>query len=97
MPGPPARRVSERIQIRPHVLEWRKVEGEIVALDLRTSTYLAVNSTGAALWSALVSGASREQLLARLVEGFEVSRDQAAADLDAFLAELAAQDLLEHG
>lgn len=66
-----------------------------MALDLRSKTYLAVNSTGAALWPALVSGADREELLARLLEGFSVSRKQAAADLDAFLAELAAQDLLE--
>lgn len=87
--------MTERIQIRHGVLEWREVEGEIVALDLRSKTYLAVNRTGAVLWSALVSGADREELLAHLAERFSVSRDQAAADLDAFLAELAGQDLLE--
>jgi hypothetical protein len=87
--------VSERLQIRPGVLEWREVEGEIVALDLRSKTYLAVNSTGAAIWPALVSGADREELLARVLERFSVSREQAAADLDAFLAELAGQGLLE--
>jgi len=87
--------VSERIQIRRGVLEWREVEGEIVALDLRNKTYLAVNSTGAALWPSLVSGGDREELLAYLVKRFGVSRDQAADDLDAFLSELAGQDLLE--
>jgi hypothetical protein len=87
--------VSEPIQIRRGVLEWREVDGEIIALDLRSKMYLAVNSTGAALWQALVSGADREELLARLLERFSVSRDQGAADLDAFLAELAAHDLLE--
>lgn len=86
--------MSGRIQIRLGVLEWREVEGEVVALDLRSKTYLAVNRTGAALWPALVSGADREELLARLLETFSVSRDQAAADLDEFLAELAEQDLL---
>jgi hypothetical protein len=87
--------MSQPIQIRPGVLEWRQVEGEIVALDLRTKTYLAVNRTGAALWPALVSGADREELLTRLEKGFSLSRDQASADLDAFLADLAGQDLLE--
>jgi hypothetical protein len=83
------------VQIRHGVVEWREVEGEIVALDLRTNTYLAVNRTGAALWPALVSGADREELLSRLVDAFDVTAEQAAADLDEFLAQLAAQDILE--
>jgi hypothetical protein len=87
--------VSERIRIRAGVVEWREVEGEVVALDLRNKTYLAVNRTGAAIWPALMSGADREELLALLLENFGVSQDEAAADLDAFLAELAEQDLLE--
>jgi hypothetical protein len=87
--------MSERIQIRAGVIEWRDVEGEVVALDLRNKTYLAVNRTGAAIWPALVSGADRGELLVLLLENFSVSQDEAAADLDAFLAELAEQDLLE--
>jgi hypothetical protein len=87
--------MSERIQIRAGVIEWRDVEGEVVALDLRNKTYLAVNRTGAAIWPALVSGADRGELLVLLLENFSASQDEAAADLDAFLAELAEQDLLE--
>lgn len=77
------------------MLEWREVDGEVVALDLRSRTYLAVNRTGAALWSALVAGADREELAGRLVEAFDVSGEQAAADVEAFLDELSGQDLLE--
>jgi hypothetical protein len=87
--------MSERIRIRAGVIEWRDVEGEVVALDLRNKTYLAVNRTGAAIWPALVSGADRGELLVLLLENFSASQDEAAADLDAFLAELAEQDLLE--
>jgi coenzyme PQQ synthesis protein D (PqqD) len=83
------------MQIRQGILEWREVEGEIVALDLRSNTYLGINRTGTAVWSALVAGADREQLVRRLTQTFDVSEKQAAADLDAFLAELAEQDLLE--
>jgi hypothetical protein len=83
------------MRIRADILEWREVEGEIVALDLRNNTYLAVNRTGAAIWSALVSGADRAELVRRLALTFDVSAERAATDLDAFLAELADQDLLE--
>jgi Coenzyme PQQ synthesis protein D (PqqD) len=87
--------VSGTLRIRAGALEWREAEGEIVALDLRTSTYLAVNRTGASLWPALIEGASREQLVATLEQGFEVDRARAERDLDAFLKLLRDQDLLE--
>jgi Coenzyme PQQ synthesis protein D (PqqD) len=83
------------MRIRADILEWREVEGEVVALDLRKNTYLAVNRTGATIWPELVSGTDREKLVRRLTQAFDVSEERAAADLDAFLAELAEQDLLE--
>ena len=66
-----------------------------MVLDLRGKTYLAINRTGACIWPALVAGAERAELVASLVESFDVSQDQAVADLEAFLTELAAHDLLE--
>jgi Coenzyme PQQ synthesis protein D (PqqD) len=83
------------VRVRSNAVEWREVEGEIVALDLRTQTYLSINGSGAAIWPALVAGAEREALIAGLIEKFSVSEDQAAADLDAFLAQLDEQGLLE--
>jgi hypothetical protein len=83
------------MRIRSDVLEWREVEGEVVALDLRSNTYLAVNRTGAVVWPALVAGADRDALVRELTQTFDVSEPQAAADLDEFLAELSEQDLLE--
>jgi Coenzyme PQQ synthesis protein D (PqqD) len=84
----------ETIRLRPGVLEWRNVEGEIVALDLRSQLYLSVNRTGAALWTMLVTGSDRSALTTRLVETYALPPEQAAADVDSFLGELADQDLL---
>ena len=50
---------------------------------------------GAVLWQSLVEGATRDELLARILEEFDVEDDVAARDLDAFLAELASLGLLE--
>lgn len=71
------------------------MEGELVALDLRESRYLALNPTGRVLWDALVEGATRDELIEQLVEGFAIDRGRAAADVDAFTAELESRDLLE--
>jgi hypothetical protein len=88
--------MDERLKVRPDALEWRKVEGEIVALDLRRSVYLAINPSGAALWPALMEGATREELVQRLTEECEVGRKAAASDVDSFLSELSEHDLLEN-
>jgi hypothetical protein len=84
----------EHLSLRSEVLEWKEVEGEIVALDLRTSTYVAINRTGASLWPLLVEGATHEMLVQRLVERFGVAPTVAAADLDSFLDQLRRQNLI---
>jgi Coenzyme PQQ synthesis protein D (PqqD) len=86
--------VASTLRLRSEELEWRDVEGEVVALDLRTSAYLAVNESGAKLWSALASGASRDELIDLLVRTFELPREQATTDVDAFIEMLARQDML---
>lgn len=87
--------VNERLCLRAGALEWREVEDEIVALDLRTSTYLGVNKTGAAVWPALVEGTTHEQLVASLEDRFGLDRARAEEDLDGFLDTLREHDLLE--
>jgi hypothetical protein len=82
-------------RLRSDALEWRSVDGQIVALDLRTSEYLSVNAAGAALWPGLAAGATREQLVATLADRFSLPEDAAGRDVDTFVASLRAQDLLE--
>jgi Coenzyme PQQ synthesis protein D (PqqD) len=66
----------------------------LVALDLRESRYLAVNETGKQLWSALAEGATRDQLVDRLVDAFGIERSHAEADTDAFVGDLESRGLL---
>ena len=60
-PGRSRPAMTEPLRVRADALEWREVDGEIVALDLRRSVYLAINPSGALLWPALVEGASRRR------------------------------------
>ncbi len=86
---------EERVRLRADRLEWRAVGEEIVALDVTESTYLAVGPVGAAMWPRLAEGAQVDELVGVVVERFEVDGDTARRDIDAFLDELAARDLLE--
>jgi Coenzyme PQQ synthesis protein D (PqqD) len=86
--------VPGTLRLRDTELEWREVEGEVVALDLRSSSYLAVNRSGARLWDALAGGTTRKQLVDLLVSEFAIPREQAASDTDAFLLMLTDQGML---
>lgn len=87
--------MAERLRLRGDHLDWREVEGEVVALDLRTSRYLAVNRTGARLWSTLAVGATHEELADILVEGYGIASEQAKTETEAFLEMLRSEGLLE--
>ena len=68
---------------------------EFVILDLGTSSYFAASASAAVLVSALVEGATADELAGRLLEHYEVTTTDATADVEAFLAQLRRRDLLE--
>jgi hypothetical protein len=87
--------VTDVLRLRPGALEWRLVDGEIVALDLERSEYLLVNRTGAVLWQLLAAGASPAEMVDRLVARYQLDEELVRADLDTFLAGLASRQLLD--
>jgi hypothetical protein len=87
--------MSEILRLRAADLEWREVDGEVVVLDLRDSTYFAVNKTAAAFWPALVEGATRDDLVASVTERYNVEEKTACADVDAFLSTARERGLLQ--
>lgn len=81
--------------MRADAVDWREVEGQVVALDRAASVYLAINPSGTELWPALVQGATRSDLIATLLETFDIGTSRAEADVDAFVAALRQRNMLE--
>ncbi len=79
---------GRHLRLRDSSLEWRQIEGEIVALDLQASVYLRANSWGAVSWDALAQGATEEELVERLSDRYRLARAKAVADVRAFVAAL---------
>jgi hypothetical protein len=86
---------ERRLRLRADAVDWREVDGQVVVLDRAGSVYLAVNAAGAALWPAIVEGATRGQLVETLLTTFDVERPRAERDVDAFVASLSERGLLE--
>lgn len=84
-----------RLRLRPAAALWREVHGETIVLQLDQSQYLGVNAAGTVLWPALVAGATRDELVGRLLSAYAIGQDQAALDVDAFLLACRAHNLLE--
>ncbi|HUC36559.1 MAG TPA: PqqD family protein [Acidimicrobiales bacterium] len=73
----------------------REVDGRVVALDLGSSRYYSVNSSGAALWELLEGEVGADEMADALVERFGIDRSQAVADVATFLEDLRSSGLIE--
>lgn len=88
--------MSDRIyRLRGQGVDWRLIEGEVVALDVNRSQYVAVNRSGAQLWEMLAEGATRTQLEVRLRDVFGLGEEAARTDVGQFLSGLVAEHLLD--
>ena len=83
------------VRVAADHLEWREVESEVVILDLRSSRYLSMNSSAAALWKQLLLGAASEKLVEALRSTYGLSEERASADVHAFLDEVIRLGLAE--
>lgn len=71
------------------------VDDEMVLLVPRQSRYLAFDAVGRHIWELLEEPQSVEQLCGTLQTQFDVTPETCAADVLAFLEQLADSDLLE--
>ena len=78
----------------------RQVAGNWVVLPLSDATVnfngmLSLNETGVMLWKLLEQGSTREALAQALTDEYDVTYDQALADVDEYLGKLARAGCLE--
>ena len=58
------------------------------------SAIISVNDTGAFIWKQLESETTAEKILENMLKEYDVSEEQAKADIDAFINKLRAAELL---
>ena len=87
------------MKIKPGFM-LRKVVDIYVILGIGSEAYapnqiMSLNETGAFLWGLLEKGTDRETLIDALPEEFEVDRQTAEKDVDAFLTQLREKALID--
>lgn len=78
----------------------REVAGSymVVPVGKRTQDIpgvIALTETGALLWEKLTAGAEEPELVGALTDEYEVTEEQAAADVHAFVEKIREQELFE--
>jgi hypothetical protein len=68
--------------------------GEAVLLNLADKNYYRLNETAALIWSEIEKRSDREQIISRVVDSYDVSVEQAAAEIDEVLGELLSRRLI---
>lgn len=66
----------------------RRVDDELVILDVSSGQYFGLNAVGASIWDRLEREATSEELVDMVVAEYDVARDQAAADVGALVRQL---------
>lgn len=83
------------MRLRAGDVTWREIDGDLVILDLRSSTYMTTNASGAVLMKELTEERSDDELAAALVAAFGIDEDTARRDVRSFIELLTEGGLLE--
>lgn len=70
------------------------VDGEVVAIHLGTGIYYSLRGPAALLWQAMDKPSDEARLIRTLAGQFEVPAEQAGKDVEAFIQQLQAEQLI---
>ena len=72
----------------------QKVADEAVLLDLDSQSYFGLDPVGTLIWEAVADGKSKAEIVERIIAQFDVDAEVAQRDLQAFLDQLADDELI---
>jgi hypothetical protein len=67
----------------------RRVDDELVILDVKSGRYFSLNDVGALVWDRLERDCTRHDLVDAVIADYEVDHDEASQDVDELIEQLA--------
>ena len=86
--------MSPAFQPGPDVVS-RRLEDDVVLVNLRTNRIYALNNTGARFWELLAQGNERDAIEAQLRLEFDVSSEQLSDEVDQLVDALLRAGLID--
>jgi hypothetical protein len=84
---------SEIFTIDPNII-YRRIDEEIILINLKTERIFILNNTGAKLWDYLSEGLTAEQIRSRLLDEFDVEATQLEFELERMIKELTSEKFI---
>jgi hypothetical protein len=81
--------------IDSRIVVWDILDGEAVMLHRESGDYFSAEGTGCLIWQWIAEGRGRDRILDGLAARYDAGPERLAAALDAFLAELLHNRLVE--
>jgi hypothetical protein len=88
--------LSLQARFRPNEKEVaaKVLDGEAIIINLSNGIYYSTDKVGGVLWAMLAEGYSLEEILAAIVARYDVSPEQARADIERLAAELLQENVV---
>jgi coenzyme PQQ synthesis protein D (PqqD) len=85
--------MRERFHISPHAVA-KEMGNSVVLVHLGTEKIFELNATAARIWDLLAEGLTREDILSRISEEFDVPREVAAQEIQELLSSLISENMI---
>ena len=85
---------SDQVVLRDKKTASRVIAGEAIVLTPADSKIRNLNETGSRIWEMLAEKPTVGEIVERIQQEFDVSREQADADVRAFVEDLAAKGMV---
>jgi len=82
---------EDTVYTRKKRLPWRELEGSVVIVDVETEACISLNEVASTIWLAIDGSAGFGEIINKIIDDYEISREQAQEDAEKFLNELLKQ------
>jgi hypothetical protein len=76
-------------------ITWDEIDGETLIINAETGYYFSLDGVGSLIWSMLADGVDERDMVARIVNEYEVEESTARDDLQALVDVLAGEELVD--
>lgn len=76
-------------------ITWDEIDGETLIINAETGYYFSLDGVGSLIWSMLADGVAERDIVARIVNEYQIDESTARADLQALLDALAGEELVD--
>lgn len=83
------------LQINKDAILWKDVQGRVIVLLIENGSFCELNALGSRIWSFLVEGSSKEEIIKALQQSYDIPRETLEKDVDAFIARMTEQGILK--